>query len=76
MAKTKGARSAAGSPPAAESGLSLNHLRRETRTALELAVVALAPSKIIERLDTGGDGTIAWDEFQTGIGAPAPAQTA
>ena len=50
MAKTKGARSAAGSPPAAESGLSLNHLRRETRTALELAVVALAPSKIIERL--------------------------
>lgn len=50
MAKPKGARSAAGSPPAAESGLSLSHLRRETRTALELAVVALAPSELLERL--------------------------
>lgn len=36
------------SPP--ESGLSLSHLRRETRTALELAVVALAPSELLERL--------------------------
>jgi hypothetical protein len=48
MAKTTGARSAAGSPPA--GGLSLSHLRRETRTALELAVVALAPSELLERL--------------------------
>jgi hypothetical protein len=50
MAKFKGARSAAVSRPAAESGLSLSHLRRETRTALELAVVALAPSELLERL--------------------------
>ncbi|HWA70772.1 MAG TPA: hypothetical protein VG937_00485 [Polyangiaceae bacterium] len=50
MAKIKGTRSAASSPPAHESGLSLSHLRRETRTALELAVVALAPSELLERL--------------------------
>jgi hypothetical protein len=30
----------------------LSHLRRETRTALELAVVALAPSELVERLAT------------------------
>lgn len=30
--------------------LDLNHLRRETRTALELAVVALAPSELVDRL--------------------------
>lgn len=34
----------------AAPGLSLTHLRRETRTALELAVVALAPSDLLERL--------------------------
>ncbi len=28
----------------------LSHLRRETRTALELALVAMAPSGLIERL--------------------------
>src|SRR5512138_3003707 len=50
MANIKGARSAAGSPPTSESGLGLSHLRRETRTALELAVVALAPSELLERL--------------------------
>jgi hypothetical protein len=50
MANTKDPRSAAGLPPVAESGLSLSHLRRETRTALELAVVALAPSELLERL--------------------------
>jgi len=33
-----------------ESALDLSHLRRETRTALELAVVALAPSDLIDRL--------------------------
>jgi hypothetical protein len=32
--------------------LDLSHLRRETRTALELAVVALAPSELIEPLAT------------------------
>lgn len=50
MAKPKSARPAAGSPPAAEAGLSLSHLRRETRTALELAVVALAPSELLDCL--------------------------
>src|ERR1051325_3565203 len=34
----------------AETRLELTHQRREARTALELAVVALAPWKIIERL--------------------------
>jgi hypothetical protein len=34
----------------AQRPLDLSHLRRETRTALELAVVALAPSDLIERL--------------------------
>lgn len=33
-----------------ESQLDLNHLRREIRTALELSVVALAPSELIDRL--------------------------
>jgi len=35
---------------AAETPLDLSHLRRETRTALELAVVALAPLDMIDRL--------------------------
>jgi len=35
-------------PP--EAALELSHLRRETRTALELAVVALAPSDLMDRL--------------------------
>jgi hypothetical protein len=30
--------------------MDLAHLRRETRTALELAVVALTPSELIDRL--------------------------
>jgi hypothetical protein len=34
----------------AEPGLGLSHLRREARTALELAVIALAPSPLIGRL--------------------------
>lgn len=33
-----------------ETPLDLSHLRRETRTALELALLALAPSDMIERL--------------------------
>ena len=37
------------SQPAA-SQLDLTHLRREARTALELAIVALAPGDLIERL--------------------------
>ena len=35
---------------AAGTPLDLSHLRRETRTALELAVVALAPMDMIDRL--------------------------
>jgi hypothetical protein len=34
----------------AETQLDLRHLRREARTALELAVVALAPSELVDRL--------------------------
>jgi len=30
--------------------LDLSHLRRETRTALEIAIVELAPTELIERL--------------------------
>jgi hypothetical protein len=33
-----------------ETPLDLSHLRREARTALELAVVALAPPELIDRL--------------------------
>jgi hypothetical protein len=32
--------------------LDLRHLRRDARTALELAVVALAPSHLVDRLAT------------------------
>jgi hypothetical protein len=35
-----------------DTSLDLSHLRREVRTALELAVVALAPGKLIDRLAT------------------------
>jgi hypothetical protein len=30
--------------------MDLSHLRRDSRTALELAVIALAPSELVERL--------------------------
>lgn len=33
-----------------ETPLDLSHLRRESRTALELAVVALAPPELVDRL--------------------------
>lgn len=33
-----------------DTALDLNHLRRDVRTALELAVVALAPGELVERL--------------------------
>ena len=36
----------------AESQMDLSHLRRESRTALELAVVAMAPSDLVDRLAT------------------------
>ena len=35
-----------------ESQMDLSHLRRESRTALELAVVAMAPSALVDRLAT------------------------
>lgn len=34
----------------APTAMDLSHLRRETRTALELAVAALAPEALIDRL--------------------------
>ena len=34
----------------AQATMDLRHLRREARTALELAVVALAPSQLVDRL--------------------------
>jgi hypothetical protein len=40
-------------PPAGQSAntqMDLRHLRRQTRTALELALVALAPSPLADRL--------------------------
>jgi hypothetical protein len=37
-------------PKGSETSLDLNHIRREVRTALELAVVALAPGELIDRL--------------------------
>ena len=46
---SKGRKSA---PSETEAPPVLSHLRRETRTALELAVVALAPSDLVERLAT------------------------
>jgi hypothetical protein len=37
-------------PHEREAQLDLSHLRRETRTALELAVVSLAPTSLIDQL--------------------------
>lgn len=37
---------------AVDTPLDLSHLRREARTALELALVALAPSELVDRLAT------------------------
>ena len=39
-------------PDRAESEMDLSHLRRETRSALELAVVALASTEVVDRLAT------------------------
>ena len=33
-----------------DARMDLSHLRRESRTALELAVVAMAPSELVDRL--------------------------
>jgi hypothetical protein len=37
-------------PNSREMSLDLSHLRRDVRTALELAVVALAPGEFVDRL--------------------------
>ncbi len=50
MNKPRGASQTNRPNTTSEPGLSLSHLRRETRTALELAVVTLAPSQLIDRL--------------------------
>jgi cellulose biosynthesis protein BcsQ len=39
-------------PPIAETPNALGQLRQEARVALDLAVVALAPSQLVERLAT------------------------
>lgn len=40
----------ASNPAQATTRLDLSHLRREARTALEIAIVELAPSDLIDRL--------------------------
>jgi hypothetical protein len=52
MTKRKGAGPAKLLKVTPETGMDLSHLRREARTALELAVIALAPSQLIDRLAT------------------------
>ena len=48
-----------------ESQMDLNHLRRESRTALELAVVAMAPSELVDRLATAAGMLEALQELPT-----------
>ena len=43
--------------------LDLNHLRRDTRTALELAVVALAPMELLDSLAVAAGLLEALDEL-------------
>jgi hypothetical protein len=47
----------------AESQMDLSHLRRESRTALELAVIAMAPSHLVDRLATSAGLLEALVEF-------------
>ncbi|HEX2879663.1 MAG TPA: hypothetical protein VHO25_08995 [Polyangiaceae bacterium] len=46
-----------------ESQMDLSHLRRDSRTALELAVVAMAPSDLVDRLATSAGLLEALVEF-------------
>jgi hypothetical protein len=39
-------------PKGRETSLDLSHLRRDVRTALEMAVIVLAPSELVDRLAT------------------------
>jgi hypothetical protein len=50
MNKPKGVSQANPPQMTSDPGPGLSHLRLEARTALELAVVALAPSQLIDRL--------------------------
>lgn len=49
----------------AESQMDLSHLRRESRTALELGVVAMAPSDLVDRLATSAGLLEALAELPT-----------
>ena len=48
-----------------DSQPNLNHLRRDARTALELAVVALAPTALVDRLASVAGLLEALDELPT-----------
>lgn len=49
----------------AETQLDLSHLRRDARTALELAVVALAPWELVQRLASAAGLLEALSELPT-----------
>ena len=46
-----------------ENPMDLRHLRREIRTALELAIVAMAPSDLVDQLATSSGLLEAVSEF-------------
>jgi hypothetical protein len=48
-----------------ETSLDLSHLRRDARTALELSVVALAPSELVDRLAASAGLLEALSELPT-----------
>jgi hypothetical protein len=50
-----------------ETQLDLSHLRRETRTALELGVVAMAPQDLLDRLAAAAGLLEAIDELPVDI---------
>jgi hypothetical protein len=52
-------------PEDRDTSLDLSHLRRDTRTALELAVIALAPDKLVDRLATSAGLLEALAELPT-----------
>jgi hypothetical protein len=60
------------SPPFPVDRLDLSHLRREARTALELAIVALAPVELTDRLAVAAGMLEALTEVPE-VGAPAQA---
>jgi len=62
-------------PPFSVDRLDLSHLRREARTALELAIVGLAPGELTDRLAMAAGMLEALSEVP-GVGAPAQALVA